>query len=106
MPHVVLAITGSVQQWDLAQKDAVQREAVLLRESHVKLMIASIDPTQSNQGYLRSLVDSQEHLYMLSYHIYYTVFQKISQDKPVPFQVSPRVTCDLLCCKIHRHLFN
>ena len=80
VPHVVLAITGSVQHWDLAQRDAVQREAVLLRESDVKLMIASIDPTQSNQGYLRSLVDSQEHLYMLSYpYLLYGISENIAR---------------------------
>lgn len=86
VPHVVLAITGSVQHWDPVHKHAVKQEAALLRESGVQLMIASFDPTQSNQAYLRSLVDSREHLYMVSYpYLMFRVSEKITRQVcPVP----------------------
>ena len=80
VPHVVLAITGSVQHWDPVHKDAVRREAALLGRSGAQLMIASVDLTQSNQAYLRSLVDSREHLYMVSYpYLLYGISEEITR---------------------------
>jgi collagen type XII alpha len=86
VPHVVLAITGSAQYWDSGRKDAIQHEAGLLRKSGVELMIASVDPTQSNQGYLRSLVDSQGDLFMVSYpYLLYGISERITRHVcPVP----------------------
>ncbi len=86
VPHVVLAITGSARYWDTVRKNAIRDEAELLRKSGAQVIIASVDPTQSNQGYLRSLVDSQEHLYMVSYpYLLYGISEGISRQVcPVP----------------------
>ena len=84
--HVALAITGSAQYWDEGRKDAIRREAALLRKSGVQLIIASVDSTQSNEGYLRSLVDSEKHLQMLAYpYLLYGISEKITRQVcPVP----------------------
>ena len=66
VPHVILAITGSASYWDSARKAAVRDEVASLRRSGIQLLIASVDRTQSNEGYLRSLVDTREHLYIIS----------------------------------------
>ena len=86
VPHAILAITGSVQYWDPVRKAAVREEVSLLRRSGIQLVIASVDRTQGNEGYLRSLVDTREHLYIMSQpYLLNTISKKIKRQVcPVP----------------------
>ena len=86
VPHVILAVTGSARYWDPVRKAAVRDEVAELRKSGVRLIIASVDSTRGNQGYLRSLVDSQDDLYMVSYpYLLYGISERITKQVcPVP----------------------
>ncbi|XP_028410535.1 collagen alpha-6(VI) chain-like [Dendronephthya gigantea] len=86
VPHVILAVTGSAQYWNPVRKGAIRDEIAELRKAGVRLIFASVDSTLGKQGYLRSLVDSQDDLYMVSYpYLLYGISERITKQVcPVP----------------------
>lgn len=79
VPRVVLVITASARDWNSNQKNAIQREAERLKKTGSQLMIVSIGPVSSNDGFLRSIVDSKDHLHTVLFpYLLYEISKKLT----------------------------
>lgn len=70
IPHVVVAITGSMKYWDTqgSLRDDIKREALALRAQGIQLLIAAIGSSDTaNRAYLESMVATSDDVFMVRY---------------------------------------